>query len=165
MLNSKLVKATKNNYDVITDHNKWIINSGVTRRTLLMVLYLDRYVPVRVTDGPLVTHRYTYAPPRWRTSQDFCSLLSVPLELSCWPCIRRCGTGEFQEQGQFFFIVLSCTIPTIVFYCFPFSFFLYVGWYRGDGVFGLIGRRSLSLGLALQTSFNNNNNNKIIKND
>ena len=27
------------------------------------------YVPVRVTRGALVAHRYTYAPPRCRTSQ------------------------------------------------------------------------------------------------
>ena len=27
------------------------------------------YVPVRITRGALVTHRYTYAPPRCRTSQ------------------------------------------------------------------------------------------------
>ena len=36
-----------------------------TRCTLLMMLYLDHgpYVPVRVTRGALVAHRYTYAPP------------------------------------------------------------------------------------------------------
>ena len=27
------------------------------------------YVPARVTGGALVAHRYTYAPPSWRTSQ------------------------------------------------------------------------------------------------
>ena len=32
-----------------------------------------------------------------------------------------------------------------------------MGWYCGAGVFGLIGCRSLSLNLALPTSFNNNN--------
>ena len=41
---------------------------------------------------------------------------------------------------------------------FPFLFFLSVGWYCGAGVFGLIGCISLSLSLALQTFFNNNNN-------
>ena len=30
-------------------------------------------------------------------------------------------TGGFQEQGQCFFIGLSCSIPTIVFYFFPLS--------------------------------------------
>ena len=42
-------------------------------------------------------------------------LFLVPLERSCWPRIRWCGTGGFQDQGQCFFIYLSCSIPTIVF--------------------------------------------------
>ena len=42
---------------------------------------------------------------------------------------------------------------------FPFLFFLFIGWYCGAGVFGLIGCISLFLSLALQTFFNNNNNN------
>ena len=40
---------------------------------------------------------------------------------------------------MFFFIGLSCSIPTIVFYSFPFLFFLSIGWYSGAQVFGLIG--------------------------
>ena len=77
------------------------------------------YMPVLVTLGALVAHRYTYAPPRCRTSQhgirqDFCSPVSLPLERSCWPRIRWCGTGRFQEQGQCFIIGLSCVISTIV---------------------------------------------------
>ena len=48
--------------------------------------------------------------------QDFYSPLGVPLERSCWPRIRWCGTCGFQEQGQCFFIGLSCSIPTLVFY-------------------------------------------------
>ena len=38
-------------------------------------------------------------------------------------------------------------------------FFLSIDWYRGAGVFGLIGCISLSLSLALPTFFNNTNNN------
>ena len=49
---------------------------------------------------------------------DFYSPLSVALERSCFPRFRCCGTGGFQEQGQFFFIFLSCSFPTIVFYYF-----------------------------------------------
>ena len=41
---------------------------------------------------------------------------------------------------------------------FPFICFLSIGWYCGFVVFGLIGSRSVSLRLALPTSFNNNNN-------
>ena len=40
------------------------------------------YVPVRVTRGALVAHRYTDAPPRCRTSQD-CRTF-VPLSVSLW---------------------------------------------------------------------------------
>ena len=54
--------------------------------------------------------------------QDFCSPLSVLLERSCGPRIRWCGTGGFQEQGKCFFIGLSYSIPTIVFYYFFLSF-------------------------------------------
>ena len=44
---------------------------------------------------------------------------------------------------------------------FPCLFFLSIDWYCGAGVFGLIGCISLSLSLALPTSFNNINNDGI----
>ena len=73
------------------------------------------YVPGRGTCSVLVAHRYTYAPPRCRTSEyrmTFVPLaLSVPPERYCWSCTRWCGTGGFQEHGQWFFIGLSCSIP------------------------------------------------------
>ena len=40
------------------------------------------YVPVLVTRGALVAHRYTYSPPRCRTSQY--SKTFVPLSVSLW---------------------------------------------------------------------------------
>ena len=42
------------------------------------------YVPVRVTHGALIAHRYTYAPPRTEPAvpQDFYSALSISLERS-----------------------------------------------------------------------------------
>ena len=40
------------------------------------------YVPVRVTRGALITHRYTYAPLRCRTSQHRRTF--VPLSVSLW---------------------------------------------------------------------------------
>ena len=40
------------------------------------------YVPVRVTRGALVTHQYTYAPPRCRTSQY--SRTFIHLSVSLW---------------------------------------------------------------------------------
>ena len=83
-----------------------------------------QYVPVRVirvtwSHIGILMGRLA-AEPRI-VPQDFCSPLSVPLERSCWPHVRWCGTGAFQEQGQCFFIGLSCSIPTIVFYYFSFS--------------------------------------------
>ena len=40
------------------------------------------YVSVRVTRGTLITHRYTYAPPRCRTSQYRRTF--IPLSVSLW---------------------------------------------------------------------------------
>ena len=40
------------------------------------------YVPVRVTRGALIAHRYTYAPPRCRTSQYRRTF--IPLSVSLW---------------------------------------------------------------------------------
>ena len=40
------------------------------------------YVPVRVTRGTLIAHRYTYAPPRCRTSQYRRSF--IPISVSLW---------------------------------------------------------------------------------
>ena len=99
------------------------IRSGVTRCTLLMVFYHGSYVAARVTRcarsrfGTLM-HRLA---ADLAVQQDFYSLIGVPLERSFLPRIRRCGTGEFQEQGQCFFIGPSCSIPTIVFYSFSLS--------------------------------------------
>ena len=91
------------------------------------------YVPMRVTWGTLVAHRYTHVPPRCRTSQDLYFPLSVPVERSYWPCIRWCGTGGFQEQYQCLFIGLSCSIPCRLLF-FPISSFLFIGRYCGAWV-------------------------------
>ena len=40
------------------------------------------YVPVRVTPGAVIAHRYIYAPPRCRTSQY--SRTFIPLSVSLW---------------------------------------------------------------------------------
>ena len=84
------------------------------------------YVPVRVTRGALVAHRYTYAPPRCRTllyRRTF-----VPLSVSLWndlaePLFDGVGLAGFKSRANAFFIGLSCSIPTIVFYYFPLSLF------------------------------------------
>ena len=87
------------------------------------------YMPVQVTPGALITHRYTYAPPRCRTSQYRRTfiLLSVSLERSGWPRIWWCGIGRFQEQVQCLFVGLVAP-SFFVFSYFPFLFFSSIGW-------------------------------------
>ena len=99
------------------------IRSGGTRCTRLMVLYLDRMCQGGYTrcSGCTSVHSCIASLQNLAVSQDIYSPISVPLEQSCWPCIRWCGTLGFQEQGQCFFIGLSCSIVTIVFYYFSHS--------------------------------------------
>ena len=116
------------------------------------------YVPVRVTRGALVAHRYTYAEPCSTAGLLFPS--RCPSGMILLAPYSMCGTGGFQEHGQCFFIGLICSISTIVLYYFSlYLLFLSIGWYCGAGVFGLMGCTSLSLSLALPAFFNYNNNN------
>ena len=66
------------------------------------------YVPVRVTrtwcSGCTSIYLCAASLNNLVVLQDFYSPLRVPLERSCWPGIRWCGTGGFQEQGQCFFL-------------------------------------------------------------
>ena len=52
------------------------------------------YVPVRVTRGALVAHRYTYAPPRYRTSQYPMTFIS--LSVSLW---KELANPVFDDVG------------------------------------------------------------------
>ena len=125
------------------------------------------YVPVRVyTRCASCTSVYICAASlkNLAVSQDWFFPLSVPQERSCRTRSWWCGTSGFKEQGQCFFIDLSCSILSSLLWSstiFPFLFFWYIGWNCGAGVFGLISCISFSLSLALPTSFNNNykNNN------
>ena len=71
------------------------------------MMFKFRCIPMHPLDGALhmlvwtcvcLAHRYTYAPPRCRTSQ-FRRTLCIPLpqslcvERSCWHWFRWCGTG------------------------------------------------------------------------
>ena len=82
------------------------------------------YVPSRVTRGALVAHRGTLV---HRLAAEYCSTAELLFPSRCssgtilLTRIRWCGTGGFQEHGQCFFIGLSCSIPTIVFYFFSLS--------------------------------------------
>ena len=82
-----------------------------------------QYVPVRVTFGALVAHQYTYAPPRckprsiaWLLFPSWCPsgmILLTPYSM-VWD-------WRVSWEGQRFFIGLSCSIGTIVFYSFSLS--------------------------------------------
>ena len=84
------------------------------------------YVPVLVTRGALVAHRYTYGLLRCRTSQYRLTFIRLSLSLRndlVDPVfdVVEMGGGGIQEQGKLFFIRLCCSIPTIVFYYFYIS--------------------------------------------
>ena len=83
---------------------------------------------------------------------NYCYVIAIIVVL-LQPRIWWCGTGGFQEQGQCFFIGLSCSIPTIVFYSFSLSLLSFYRLVLWGWVFGLIGCISLSLSLALLTVF------------
>ena len=49
------------------------------------------YVPVQVTRGTLIAHRYTYVPPRCRTSQYHRTF--IPLSVSLWDLVDTVFDG------------------------------------------------------------------------
>ena len=64
-------------------------------------------VPVLVTRGALVEHRYTYAPPRFRTSQY--SRTFIPLSVSLWndlsnPVFDGVGLAGFNSRANAFLL-------------------------------------------------------------
>ena len=65
------------------------------------------YVPVRVTRGALVAHRYTYALPRCRTSQYHMTF--VLLSVSLWnglagPVFDGVGLAGFKSRANVFLL-------------------------------------------------------------
>ena len=96
---------------------------GVTRWTHIMVDYLYRMCQcgLHVVPGRTSVHLCATKLQNLAVSQDFYYSFSVPVERSCWARIRWCGNGRFQEQSQYLFIFLSCSIPTIAFYYFSLS--------------------------------------------
>ena len=99
------------------------------------------YMPVRVTRASVIAHRFTYAPPRCKTSQYRRTF--IPLSVSLWndlivtPCsmvwdwrVSRAGPMPFYWPAARSLFV-SCCLPSL--------FFHSVGRYCGVGVFGLIG--------------------------
>ena len=65
------------------------------------------YVPVRVKRGALVAHRYTYAPPRCRTSQH--RMTFIPLSVSLFndladPVFDDVGLAGFKRRANAFLL-------------------------------------------------------------
>ena len=70
-------------------------------------LYGALLVPGQVTRGALVAHRYTYAPPRCRTSQ-YCKTF-IPLSVSLWnnlgdPVFDGVGLSCFKSRANAFLL-------------------------------------------------------------
>ena len=109
------------------------IRSGATRFILLMVLYLDRmcqcglHTVLWAHIGSLASEPRSTAGPLFN-SQCKSGTILLTLFSMVWD-------WQVSRAGPMFFIGLSFSIPTI----FPFLFFLFLGWYCGAGVFGLIG--------------------------
>ena len=116
-------------------------------------------LPVRVTRGALVAHRYTYAPHRCRTSQFRRTfiLLSVSLSNNLRdPVFDGVGLAGFKSRANASLLAWSA-LSLFVFHYFLFPLFLSLYRLVLSGR-GLRTDRS-SPGLTLPTFFNNNNNN------
>ena len=88
------------------------IRSGVTRCTFYLVFYLGCMSQCGL-HAVLWSHigiLIRFLAAELRSTAGRYSPLTVPVEQSCWPSMRWCGTGGFQEQGQCFFIGLNCSI-------------------------------------------------------
>ena len=97
------------------------------------------YVPVRVTRGAVIAHRYTYAPPRCRTLQY--SRIFIPFSVSLWNDFANSvfdgvGLRVFKSSPNAFLLSYAALSLLYFFTLFPFLFFLSIGLYCGAGVFG-----------------------------
>ena len=101
-----------------------VLNCNLSHRRSVAVLYMlykircnpmhplcgalpVHYVPVRVTLGTLLAHRYTYAPPRCRTSQYRRTF--IPLSVSLWnnlvdPVFDSVGLAGFKSRSIAFLL-------------------------------------------------------------
>ena len=94
------------------------------------------YVPVLVKHGALVSHRYTHAPPRCRTSQYLWTF--IPCSVSLWNDLADrvfdgVGLSDFKSGTNAFLLVYAVLSLLWSSAIFPFLFFLSIGWYCGLG--------------------------------
>ena len=114
----------------------------------------------RVTRGGRVAQRYTYAPLRCRTCSTAGLLFpsECPSEMIFLTVFDGVGVAGFKSRANVFLLAYAA-LSLLVFYYFSLSLLSVYRLVLWAGVFGLIGCTSLSLSLALQTSFKNINNN------
>ena len=95
------------------------IKLSVNRCTLLMVLYLDRMCQGGL-DAVLWSHIGTLM---HRLAAELCSTAEFLFHSLCpsGTILLTPYSNVWDWRGQCFFICLSCSIPTIVFYCFSLS--------------------------------------------
>ena len=117
------------------------------------------YVLVRFTRGTLVAHRIYLFYSSLQTSQCRRTfiLFSVPCRTILQTLYSLVSDWRISRSGPIPFYWPNLLYPFLSSTILPFLFFLSISWYCGAGVLGLIWCISLSLGLALPTSLNNNN--------
>ena len=133
-------------------------SSEVTRYTFFMVLYLSRMCRCWCTQGALIAHRYTFAPPSCSIKQYGRTFIpvSISVERSWWPAFDGVVLAGF----HYHFIGLPMLAPFLSPTIFPFSFFIL--WASIVGL-GSSDWQSLSPSLALPTFLNNNDNNNLFQ--
>ena len=129
------------------------IRSGVFRYTLFMVLHMCRMCQCG-SHAVFWFYRYTYATPRSITSQYGRTIipLSVPCGMIMLIMYSMVWDWSVSKAGPMLIYLPKLLYPYLS-YIFLFLFFLSIGWYCGAWIFLLIECRSLSLSLALPTSF------------
>ena len=85
------------------------------------------YLPMRVTSGALVGHRYTYAPSRCRTSQY--PMTFIQLSISLWNNLANPVFDGAVQMGiksrAIVFLLAYAVRSDFAYYCFPFLSALY----------------------------------------
>ena len=111
------------------------VRSSITDASSLWCSIPVLFVPVWVIchSGGISVYLRSSSLQNFAVPQEFYSPISISVNRSWWPCIRRCGCFGFQEHGQYLFFLTSCSSlsPTV----FPFSTFILC--------FGIVGLGSL----------------------
>ena len=145
----------------VFEYYVWCTRSGVTQCTLFMVRYMccdcicNTYCWYNIC---CFGHASVYI---CLHTVKLCITAGLLFPSQClWndladPVFHGVGlVGLMSRANAFFLASAACSL--FFYYCFPFFFFLSIGWYCRAVVVGLIGYKLLSAGLSLLTFFNNN---------